>query len=62
LKYLSKHNCSICHQSMFYDDETKIMECGCGKVKIYINTEDFMSLNTKNEKQRIENEKINNNF
>jgi hypothetical protein len=48
---------------MFYDDETKIMECGCGKVKIiYINTEDFVPLNTKNEKQRIENEKINNNF
>jgi len=48
---------------MFYDDETKIMECGCGKIKIiFINTEDFISLNLKNEKSKTQKQKINNNL
>jgi len=63
LKYMAKHNCSICHQAIFYDDETKIMECKCGKIKIiFINTEDFISLNLKNEKSKTQKQKINNNL
>jgi hypothetical protein len=39
------------------------MECKCGKVKImFINTEDFIPLNSKNEKSKTQKQKINNNF
>jgi hypothetical protein len=56
--YVRKNNCGVCKKQVWYDDEKKLIGCGCGVFHCsFINIREFLPV--KKEVKLCESHKVN---